>query len=168
MKNKKAVSEVVSYVLLIIIAVSLSALVFTFLKSQISTDKPQCPDDVSLIIKEYKCDTATNKINITFQNKGNFNIDGSYISYSNSSEGAPKYKLNISGKNNDISSSGFLYFGISVPTSLRSGESFQQEFDYSDYNLIEKVQLIPFINDVKEGLLICEKRVLIQNINNCE
>ena len=107
-------------------------------------------------------------INITFQNKGNFNLDGSYISYSNSSEGAPKYKLNISGQNNDISSSGFLYFGISIPTSLRSGESFQQEFDYSDYGLIEKVQLIPFINDVKEGLLICEKRVLIQNINNCE
>ena len=161
-ENKKGVSEVVSYVLLIIIAVSLSAIVLTFLKNQISNEKAECPDEVSLIIKEYSCE-SNSKINITFQNKGNFNLDGTYITYSATSNGLPKDNLKISGGSNELSSDGFLYFGISLPTRLRPGESFMGEFIYIDS--IKKIQLIPFINDEKNGLLICEKRVLTQNID---
>ena len=162
-KNIKGVSEVVSYVLLIIIAVSLSAIVLTFLKNQISNEKAECPDEVSLIIKEYSCDSVNKKINITFQNKGNFNLDGTYITYSETSNSLPKDKLKISGGSNELSSDGFLYFGISLPTRLRPGENFIGEFIYIDS--IKNIQLIPFINDEKEGLLICEKRVLTQNID---
>ncbi|MEM3113242.1 MAG: hypothetical protein QXI33_02350 [Candidatus Pacearchaeota archaeon] len=164
-KNKKGLSEVVSYVLLIVVAVSLSVIVFNFLKSQISGEKIECPDGVSLIINEYACETASSKINITFQNKGNFNIDGTYINYANISNGTTLYKLNISGASNDLSSSGFMYFGVHIPSSLRSGERFKQEFYYGDHKEIKKIRLIPFINDEKKGLLICEKSTLVQDIS---
>ena len=83
LENKKGVSEMVSYVMLIIIAVSLSILVFSYLKFYTPKDKLECPSDVSLTIQNYVCQagTSTNKSNltITLLNKGLFTVDAAYI-----------------------------------------------------------------------------------------
>ena len=75
--NKRGVSVIVGYVLLVIIAVGLAGLVFTYLKVFIPKDKVECKTDVHLIMADYEC--QTNKLTITLQNKGLFTIDGAYI-----------------------------------------------------------------------------------------
>ena len=83
--NKLGVSLMVSYVLLILIAVALSLLVFSYLKIYVpSNQKPECANEFSLIIKRLSCSLATgtnenDKMTLTLQNKGLFNADGVLI-----------------------------------------------------------------------------------------
>lgn len=80
--DKKALSEIVSYVMLIVIAISLSVIVFAYLKVYIPKEKPQCPEDISLIIQKASCSISTySNLNITLENKGLFNIDSAYIRF---------------------------------------------------------------------------------------
>ena len=73
-KNKKAISEIVSYVLLIIIAVSISGIVYSFLVKYIPKGElAECPEDVSIAAREISCDSEyILTINIT--NRGLWNI----------------------------------------------------------------------------------------------
>ncbi len=165
--NKKGLSEVVSYVLLIVIAVSLSILVFAWLKVKVPKEKLECPDSVSLILKEYVCNTALDKVEITFQNKGLFKIDGVYIRYSKNINNAPSETLVPIGARNPVTQSnaqkGFLYFGKINPVKLGINGEYVQEFQYS--GSLRKVQFEPFINDEKGNQIICEKRVITQEIS---
>lgn len=77
-KNKKGISEVVSYVLLIIIAVSLSVLVYNFLYKYIPKGEVEsCPDGVSLVVSDIKCSGSVLDINIT--NKGLWTVSAAYL-----------------------------------------------------------------------------------------
>ncbi len=76
--NKRGVSIIVAYVLLIVIAISLSALVYNWLRFQVTPgDDKECPEGVDLIIKEINC--SGNNLNITLQNKGLFTLEGFVI-----------------------------------------------------------------------------------------
>ena len=72
--NKKAISIIIGYVLLVVIAISLSLLVYAWLKNYLPKDVEKCPDSVSLTISNYNCDIEENKITLTLRNKGFFNI----------------------------------------------------------------------------------------------
>ncbi len=85
----------VGYVLLIIIAITLSVFVYTWLKKQVPKDTNECEVDVSLIIEKYGCDSAKKEFNLTVKNNGFFSISGFYIRVS--SDGTDTYS-NISGK----------------------------------------------------------------------
>ena len=79
-KNKKAVSLIVAYVLLITIAVSLSAIVYTWLRGYVSPVKEvSCPEGTSIIIKDYDYNCTADTLNITLQNKGLFTTKGFII-----------------------------------------------------------------------------------------
>lgn len=79
-KNKKAVSEIIAYVILISIGLSLSILVFVWLKSYVSEDtRKTCPDEATLIIRNYSCSKTLGKVinlDITIKNRGLFIVDG--------------------------------------------------------------------------------------------
>lgn len=80
-KNKRAISEIVSYVLLIIIAVALSVLVYSFLKAYVMKDRLSCPEDISLVIKEAYCKVNPDnsiRISLVLENKGLFNVTDYY------------------------------------------------------------------------------------------
>jgi hypothetical protein len=77
MINKKGVSVMVSYILLIVIAVSLSAIVYGFLKLYIPKEKPECVDGINIIVQEAEC--INSKLELTLQNKGRFKIDAVFI-----------------------------------------------------------------------------------------
>lgn len=76
-RNKKGISVMVGYVLLIIIAVALAAGVFTFLRTFIPKEKPECPEEIHLVIQDYVCSSGA--LNLTFSNKGLFTVDGVYV-----------------------------------------------------------------------------------------
>jgi len=81
-KRKKAVSEIVAYVLLITIAISLSGMVYAWLRWYITPGQEiKCDSGTTLIIKDYKYTWGLSaSLNITLQNKGLFKIDGFIIS----------------------------------------------------------------------------------------
>lgn len=78
-KNKKAVSVIISYVLLISITLSLSVLVFNWLKFNIDVNEEiDCDENVALAIKNFSYDKINHELNLTVINKGLFNIYGFY------------------------------------------------------------------------------------------
>ena len=76
-KNKKAVSLMISYVLLIVIGMSLAIIVYEYIIIVVIIEPtPTCPETLSLIIQEYSCNAGAKKITIEVKNKGLFNISG--------------------------------------------------------------------------------------------
>tara|TARA_Y100000310_G_scaffold321146_1_gene378406 strand:+ start:192 stop:734 length:543 start_codon:yes stop_codon:yes gene_type:complete len=180
MKDKKAVSEVVSYVMLIVIAITLSVIVFAFLRTQVPSERTECPDSVSVIIKDYTC--ANKEININFQNKGNFLVDGVFIKFSDSIDSVPVNPLNPIGEINEITATewqeGFFYFGKrtipggvsgGAPLPLSPNRNYTQGYDYTPITKVEKVQFQPFLSDEEtQEAIICEKAIVTQEIVNCD
>ena len=178
MKSKNGLSEVVSYVLLIVVGIGLSAIVFGFLQGFIPEKEFSCPDGLALIIKEVECIDPTS-VNITFQNKGRFEIDGVYSRYASNSESVavkylkPKEKegtINygtINQISEDQGSQGFFYFGRvkSVPSALRPNKEYSQVFSYGIADTIAKVEIQPFLNLEDERKLgICEEKIISHEI----
>lgn len=77
--QKKGMSEVVGYVLLIVIVIALSILIYGWLRFYVTAeDIPACSDDVNVVLKNQKCSFSGGDIilNITLKNKGFFDVDG--------------------------------------------------------------------------------------------
>lgn len=82
--KKRGISEVVSYVLLIVVAITISAIVFAFLKLYVPKEKPECKEGINLIIENVTCvfdedNQLNNRILITLQNRGLFKVDKAYL-----------------------------------------------------------------------------------------
>ncbi|NCN51480.1 hypothetical protein GW931_00510 [archaeon] len=83
-KNKKAISAMVGYVMLITFGIIMSVIVYNYLKTYVPKDLADCPDGTSIFVKEYTC--VDGWLNITLKNNGKFNYAGYYIhgaNYSN-------------------------------------------------------------------------------------
>lgn len=82
-KNKKAVSEIVSYTLLIVIAIGVSSLVYYFLQLQTPKEKTECKDGISMGIDyaALNCDASKNpkSLNLTLLNNGRFKVNAAYV-----------------------------------------------------------------------------------------
>ena len=76
--NKRALSNVIAYVLLISITLSLSVLVFGWLRFYVSESSvEECSDNVNIIIESYTCISgSTGSLTVTLKNKGLFTVDG--------------------------------------------------------------------------------------------
>ena len=75
--DKKAVSEMVGYVLLVTLVVTMGVLVYAWVKTYVPTATIECPDDVSIFIEDVNCTDSILKLNI--KNTGMFNIAGYFI-----------------------------------------------------------------------------------------
>jgi len=80
--RKRALSNVVGYVLLISITISLSVIVYGWLRFYVSEDDVEsCSDGVNVIIRSYECfkpnaEGVGGRIIVTLKNKGLFTVDG--------------------------------------------------------------------------------------------
>ncbi len=73
--NKRGISTIIAYVLLISITLSLSVMVFNWLKLYTNPDEiSECPDGVSISITNYNCQESTNNFLYTLKNTGRFTI----------------------------------------------------------------------------------------------
>ncbi|MBS3098601.1 hypothetical protein J4462_00130 [Candidatus Pacearchaeota archaeon] len=81
MRFKKAVSPIVAYSLLIVITISLSAIVYPYLKLHLPTERPECPSNFILVIEETSCDFTNKNLSITVSNRGLFNVSAVYIRF---------------------------------------------------------------------------------------
>jgi hypothetical protein len=73
-KEKRGISEVIGYVLLVTLALSMAVLVYDWLKPNAALqDELGCPEGAEVIIKEIS-NNGTH-INISIENRGRFTID---------------------------------------------------------------------------------------------
>ena len=82
LRDKKGVSLMIGYVLLIAMAVALSVGVFFYLKLHLPSQEPKCYEDVDLTIDELRCVRSTGSnydVYINISNRGLFSVDSAYI-----------------------------------------------------------------------------------------
>jgi len=78
LKSKRGISIMIGYVLLVVAAIALSAIVYVWMKSYVPTENIECPDGVSVFISKLNCEPISGnmKINLTVKNNGRFSLQG--------------------------------------------------------------------------------------------
>ncbi|WP_300095934.1 hypothetical protein [Flavobacterium sp.] len=153
LKNKKAISEMLAYVLLIVIALAIGGLVYSWTLLNIPKDNENCPEDVSLIIKNYACSDGYLQLNLL--NKGLFDISGFYIRANNESGRARTIML----EDTESKEAGRVVFS----KDLEPGKEYQANFSYEKYGEIISVEIEPFVLGSK--IILCEESIISEEIN---
>lgn len=167
-KNKKAISLMLSYVLLVVIAISLSVGVYSWLKFVVKGQESieKCPEGASLIIQDYKL-LENKKIELTVKNKGLFNISGYYIKGTDNKSQEAWFNLKdvIASSISGAVEGTYLF---SKPFS--PGDENTHTFSYEGLDKLEKIEIEPFrIQEKKSGLkkksiVLCEQAIVSQEI----
>ena len=150
--NKKGVSLMIGYVLLVVMAITLSVLVFAFLKLYLPKNEPKCYEDVVLSIDEVTCQNG--KLELTLTNRGLFDINGAFIRIG---ERGRIYKQAIND-NPEV-----LFLEAGEDNVLTPGETWHSlSYDYPGLDVQElEVEPLLFIDD-KPAL--CEKAVVSKDV----
>ncbi|MBW6442790.1 hypothetical protein K0A97_03385 [Patescibacteria group bacterium] len=80
--DKKGISVIISYVLLIVFAIVISAIVFQWLRSYIPARALECPSGVSIFLKP-TLNTTTEILKLEITNTGLFGIEGYFVHIKN-------------------------------------------------------------------------------------
>lgn len=171
--NKRGISIIIGYLLLVSFAIILSSFIYIGLKSYIPTQELKCPEGVSLYLKDASCTGSPGDydLDIEMKNNGRFNIAGYYISIANESEQEIAV-MDISGDSNQSGYSQI--FGDSILFDNRNElnsfemneESGIHHFDLDDEN-IYMLTIIPTRFEEIEGknkYLICTQGKLTELI----
>ncbi|MCS7134763.1 MAG: hypothetical protein NZ889_02820, partial [Candidatus Pacearchaeota archaeon] len=146
---KKGMSELVSYVLLVVMSIALASGVYFWAKSKVPVGQEECPEGLSLSIIGCKFDTSnTPQLNLTLLNTGNFNISGIfvYITFDDNSV------INLTSLPEDLSQTED-FFPILEERNYSSLVFFPQGKSYLHVTYIE---VIPFKN-LRKGTVLCDK-----------
>lgn len=139
-KNKKAVSVMIGYILLITFAVVIAGFVYSWLKSYVPKQGIDCPSDVSIYISDYNINNGI--LSLTIRNNGKFSIGGAYIYYSDDS----KKEIATNDLSNSITSGG-LKLNPGVKFSGETDNSFEPNSE--DISLSFDVSQIPYIYSIQ-------------------
>jgi flagellin-like protein len=174
-KSKKAISEIVSYVLLIVIALTIAGLVYSWLKFYIPSKNEieKCSEDMGISVNDYSCNIDDEEIILLLENKGFFNVDGFFIRASNNTENFPVININSTfrdmaklfgeGRYDFNVTGGFL-----APQATR-----EANFSYNDVRLgenpsVKRITLQPFIySGNRKKIILCDKIIDIK-ISGCD
>lgn len=156
-KKKKGISLLVSYVLLITIAITLSILVYNWLRFYVQPNEAKtCPEGIAVQIQDYECVNARaggeGYLNLTLKNKGRFNVDG--------------FMLKVHDKENRKIG---LYSFTDTGVPLNTSEVYEGQYSFSELegntSIVYSLTLIevqPFIYENGEKI-VCES-VSSQNV----
>lgn len=138
LQHKKGISEIIAYVLLISLTISLSVMVYAWLKLYVNpSTAEECPEGVNVIVVDYTCvpktSAASGHIDVTLKNKGMFTVNG--------------YILRVSDKPDA---------NIGIYTLTTSGQemvpgnssNFQKDVSYN----ITYLEVQPFVNGKKNSI----------------
>jgi hypothetical protein len=162
-KNKKAVSELIAYVILISLAVSLSSVVYLWLRFYVQQGNLQkCPDEVSVILKDYNCLTVgeNHYLNLTIKNTGYFSINGTVVFIDHNTGGSaddslPSTKLTSSP----------IWTGGLIPGETKSDNILYPSSGAGASPYISKIALLPY--RIEKGKIVyCDKAVVIEKTSD--
>lgn len=152
--NKKGVSEIVSYVLLISMTLAISGVIYAWLVFYVTPGQEiKCDEGVSLTIQAYNYNCTTGELNLSLQNRGMFNIDGYLIRVNNKSGSKiGVYSLNKTGtKINTSEVYDDYYLDSHILDSLGSDEN-KKEFTGN----ITFIEIQPFVNQDGYVNIFCD------------
>ena len=78
-RNKKGISVMIGYILLISMAIMMSIIVYNWVKTYVPQDSIECDDGVSVFIQGYNYECDKDTLNLNLKNNGRFNIAGYFI-----------------------------------------------------------------------------------------
>lgn len=176
-KNKRGLSLVIGYILLIAISIVMSIIVYQWLKTYVPTESLECDDGTSIFISDISYDCDTGYLDITVKNNGKFSVNGYFIHASNKA-GEELATIDISS---GITSGGDIYGYTNSITFVETEKNYltpdeptnviTSSFDVSDYNnALVKVEIIPTrIQEVdnKERLVSCGSAKIEESVS-CE
>jgi len=161
-QNKRGVSEMVSYILLIVGALGLSILVYNYLKDFTPKGQTECGEEVSIAIRGYACTSSPEKLTISLHNNGKFNIPDFYVKIGkpNSQIRCPINEIDEGGKS---FKPGAVYEFESTLDKVVISTKCNIEFFNANGKYILEIQ--PVIADKKSGhWAVCEDAIVTQEI----
>jgi hypothetical protein len=182
--NKKAVSLMISYVLLVTIAIIMSIIVFAYLKT-IANVEPviDCKEGTSITIEDYSCDVDKGEISLIIKNNGRFNVDGFIATFGGNENREPSAKLKIT-EGQEATLAHFKSGKDSIPFDpprfldptdpkkdpLIPGEIIEVNFTNSEgFKTIYNLKVQPFIVDKETKLRVaCGGKINKQDIEDCQ
>jgi len=148
--DKKGVSIIVAYSILVVIAIGISITVYSFLKLYLPSEKETCPEGISVVINKTICENG--RLQISLKNRGLFNISAVYIRMS--PQGRETRQQVNTGTNI------FLNLAPGETTSLLSYDV--SSIVTSDGEYIIEIQ--PAITN-KNKIIVCEEAVIDETIH---
>lgn len=148
--DKKAVSIMIGYVLLVTIAIIMGGLVYGWLKGYVAKPLIECPEETSLAIKKVSCLNNGNglDLNLTLTNNGLFNIGGYFVKVTNSSD-QELATIDISEDlREDLGggkkAGGMISFtGGGFDNNFETGQSITNIFNITSTKQINSIEIIP-------------------------
>lgn len=173
-KSKKGLSVMIGYIFLIVAVIVISFAVYQWMESYIPKENLKCPDGVELDIIEDSCaytSGGNTSLNLTFKNKGRFNILGYYIYASNISdtetgEDISKYLIE---KGNEYYLEPGINFGTET-NAFKIGENDTHKFNIQGEKNFRIIKIVPMRvveSNNKNTAVMCsnaQKRELV----NCD
>jgi len=145
--QKKGVSVIIGYVLLIVFAMVISVGVYAWLKTYVPNEPLNCPDGVSLFVKDASFNSSTSLLNITARNNGRFDVAGYFIAATNnSSQKLPSIDLSnyLNEDSNGIKFGSSVLFSVTGSNSLKPGDEKTNSFTIPlSVGNISTVRVIP-------------------------
>lgn len=146
LQDKRGLSIMVGYVLLVVIGIVMSVFVYQWIKTYVPKESLECPDGVSIFVKEivYNCEDDT--LTLTVRNNGLFNVAGYYLRATENSE-QELATLDLSENIQEGESSGAQEYAHAV--IFTTGENIievdEEKTTIFDLNIAEgnKIELIP-------------------------
>ena len=169
--NKKGVSIMIGYVLLITAAIVMGVIVYQWLRTYVPIEAPACSEEISVFMKRYSCD-AGNELTITIKNNGKFNLAGYFIHVStNPTQEIATIDLSEYVTTGGISAGGSVIFSAGSANSLQPNKEFVSIFDLSATNLgqIHLIEIIPVrFQEIRNKLTFvsCGNAKIRENIND--
>ncbi|MFA5993133.1 MAG: hypothetical protein WC796_05495 [Candidatus Pacearchaeota archaeon] len=167
--NKQGVSELVAYVILIVIAISISLLVYAYLKIILPKSQLECDDGVSVELKDYNCIPTDKVINMTIKNNGLFGVQGLNIRYADKPNSVTSRSFRGVGPDGrPIGENGTFYF----LATMQQGVDYNVNLSYASGGKISKLQITPvqFKQDAdgkRKEFVLCKNSILTRDIVGC-
>jgi len=171
-KNRRGISEMMSYVLIVIIVVGLFILVYAYLTLYSPKERFECTEDISLVLKDAGCSvlqakptcgitTTTVDFTSVLENKGNHKVSGTYLRL-----GAPENDVKeLINTNklffNHVDASGKTETGLLPSTSTTFTTRYENPQSISAGILDLEIQ--PFVG-TPEKFSICSDSVVTQRV----
>ena len=161
--NKRGLSEIVAYAIMIAIAISLAVAVFAWLRPLVDS-KPavDCNEGTSVYLESYSCNTLTKDFGLIIKNNGGFNVSGVIVKVSDDVAKEPTVALQPDDSTGVNTAPGYYQF---FP-DLQPGNSLPANFTYS--GTIKRIGYQAFIFDtVNHKKVVCQGTAIKQTIDGC-
>jgi hypothetical protein len=175
MKNKKGISTMIEYVMLIVIVISMSSVVYLWLKGYAPTNEDiECEEGVSVYISNANCITNNDgdySINLTIKNTGRFSIRGFYVRGTNSSnQTLASIDLSKGAVQGTSKTGNEILFSNSLTAQYTNSFAPENEssFTFIVKENIKKIEITPTRIekiDGKERLASCQKAIVSEKIS---